>query len=154
MQALPGDAVTSLRVDLSDGDERFDDLLLGPRQGPVAPNGDLVIRDRAGNWTYGFSVVVDDARQSVDLVVRGADLVDETPRQIRLAQRLGRAGPPRFLHHPLIHKPGGAKLSKSDGDRGVRHLRDAGWTATAVRAEAARLGRIPERIVRAASTDD
>ncbi len=135
---------------LGDGEERFDDLLLGPRSGPVAPDGDLVIRDRAGNWTYTFAVVIDDVRQAVDLVVRGEDLVDETPRQIRLARLLGRATPPRFLHHPLIRKANGAKLSKSDGDTGVRDLRAAGWTPAEVRAEAARLGRIPEPIVLAA----
>ena len=151
-RTLPGDAVTSLRVALGDGDETFDDLLLGLQRGPVARDGDLVIRDRAGNWTYAFAVVVDDDRHGIDLVVRGDDLVAETPRQIRLGRRLGRVAPPAFLHHPLIRKAGGAKLSKSDGDTGVRELRASGWTAAEVRAESARHGRIPEAIALVAAT--
>ena len=83
---------------------------------------------------------------SDDLVIRGADLLSETARQIRLGGLLGRSAPPRFLHHPLIHKPSGAKLSKSDGDSGVRDLRAAGWTASDVRAEAARRARVPPEI--------
>jgi glutamyl/glutaminyl-tRNA synthetase len=151
-RALPGDAVTSLRVALGDGDETFDDVLLGRHRGSVSPDGDLVIRDRAGNWTYGFTVVVDDHRHGIDLVVRGDDLVAETPRQIRLGRRLGRVAPPAFLHHPLIRKAGGAKLSKSDGDTGVRELRVAGWSVADVRSEAARHGGVPEAIARLAAT--
>jgi len=91
-------------------------------------------------------VVVDDHRGGIDLVVRGEDLVAETPRQIRLGRRLGRLTPARFLHHPLIRKTGGAKLSKSGGDTGVRELRAAGWSAVEIRSEATRQGRIPEAI--------
>ena len=80
--------------------------------------GDLPIRDRDGNWTYAFAVVVDDLRQGVDLVVRGRDLLAATPAQIRLARLLGREAPATFAHHPLIRRPDGAKLSKADGDTG------------------------------------
>lgn len=145
--ALPEDAATSLRVDLGAGAESFEDLWLGPQVSDVARDGDLVVRDRAGNWTYGFAVVVDDLRHGVDLVVRGDDLLPETARQIRLARRLGRTEPARFLHHRLIRKDSGAKLSKSDGDTGVRDLRAAGWSASDVRAEAARLAQVPEDIL-------
>jgi glutamyl/glutaminyl-tRNA synthetase len=140
---LPVDAGTSLRVAVGPGTETFDDVLLGQQDGAPAVAGDLVVRDRAGNWTYGFAVVVDDLRQDVDLVVRGADLLPDTARQIRLGRLLGRDEPPRFLHHPLIRKSSGAKLAKSDGDAGVRDLRAAGWTSRQVRGEAARLGRLP-----------
>jgi glutamyl-tRNA synthetase/glutamyl-Q tRNA(Asp) synthetase len=109
------------------GIERFDDLRLGRQvQDPVLQCGDLLLRDRLGNWTYQFAVVVDDQRQGVDLVVRGEDLLDSTGRQIRLARMLGRETPPAFLHHPLILKRGGAKLSKADRDTSVRDLRAAG----------------------------
>jgi glutamyl/glutaminyl-tRNA synthetase len=141
--ALPDDAATSLRVALGAGTEAFDDLLLGRQAGDPAAPGDLVVRNREGHWSYGFAVVVDDLRQRVDLVVRGEDLVDDTVRQIRLGRLLGRQAPPRFLHHPLVRKRTGAKLSKSDGDTGVRDLRAAGWTSDAVRAEASRLGLVP-----------
>jgi glutamyl/glutaminyl-tRNA synthetase len=145
-KTLAGDAATSLRAGLGAGTETFDDLLLGPQIGDPAAGGDLVIRDRSGNWTYGFAVVVDDLRQDVDLVIRGEDLLPDTARQIRLARFLGRDEPPRYLHHPLIRKTSGAKLSKSDGDTGVRDLRAAGWTPEQVRAVATRLGRLPRDV--------
>ncbi len=147
-RTLPGDAATSLRVALGAGDEPFDDVRLGPLSGDPSAAADLVVRDRERHWSYGFAVVVDDLRQGIDLVVRGEDLLPETARQIRLARLLGRDQPPRFLHHPLIRKPSGAKLSKSNGDSGVRELRAAGWSATAVRAEAARLADVPEGLTR------
>ena len=149
-RALPGDAATSLRVALGAGEERFDDLRLGPQTGDPAATGDLVVRDREANWSYAFAVVVDDLRQRVDLVVRGEDLLPETARQIRLGRLLGRDEPPRFLHHPLIRKPSGAKLSKSDGDTGIADLRAAGHSADDVRGEAARLAAVPPSIVEAA----
>jgi glutamyl-Q tRNA(Asp) synthetase len=96
-------------------------------------------------------VVVDDDRQGVDLVIRGEDLLLETARQIRLGRLLGRETPARFLHHGLIRKPSGAKLSKSDHDTGVRDLRAAGWTVGRVRQEAARLAAIPTDVVDAAA---
>jgi glutamyl/glutaminyl-tRNA synthetase len=128
---------STVRAWIGDGDEPFDDLLLGLSGGRVAPHGDPVLRDPRGNWSYGFAVVVDDLDQGVDLVVRGRDLLHVTPGQIRLARILGRAAPPRFAHHPLIRKPGGAKLSKADGDTGIRDLRAAGWSAERVLGEAA-----------------
>jgi glutamyl-Q tRNA(Asp) synthetase len=74
-------------------------------------------------------VVVDDARHGVDLVIRGRDLLDATPGQLRLGRLLGRATPPAFLHHPLLRKPSGAKLSKADHDTAIRDLLDAGIPA-------------------------
>jgi glutamyl/glutaminyl-tRNA synthetase len=137
-----GDAAPTLRIDLGDGSESWDDALLGPSDGPVAPAGDLVVRDRHGNWTYGLCVVVDDLRQGVDLVVRGRDLLHATPAQIRLGRLLGRDDPPTFLHHPLIRRPDGSKLSKSSGDSGVRELRAAGHDPAEIirMAAAAQLG--------------
>jgi glutamyl-Q tRNA(Asp) synthetase len=125
-----------LRVVLGGGSESWSDMAVGPSEGPVAPGGDLPIRDRHGNWTYGFCVVVDDVRQGIDLVVRGEDLMESTPTQIRLAKALGRSSPPIFLHHPLVRRPDGSKLSKSAGDTGVRELRAAGVSAAEVIARA------------------
>jgi glutamyl-tRNA synthetase/glutamyl-Q tRNA(Asp) synthetase len=126
-----------LRVALGDGGETWTDARLGPASADVAQAGDLPIRDRHGDWTYGFCVVVDDLRQGVGLVVRGEDLRHATGSQIRLARVLGRTVPPTFLHHPLIHRPDGRKLSKSSGDTGVRDLRAAGHTPADVIAMAA-----------------
>lgn len=108
--------------------EAFDDLLLGPRSGDPSAAGDPALRDRHGNWTYPLCVVVDDLRHGVDLVIRGSDLLDATPLQLRLGRLLGREAPPAFLHHPLLRKPSGAKLSKADHDTSVRELLDAGAT--------------------------
>ena len=94
-------------------------------QTPADQCGDLLLKDRDGNWTYQFAVTVDDMNDDVDLVVRGVDLLSSTGRQIKLARMLGRPRPPQFFHHPLIVKPDGEKLSKASGDTGVRELRRA-----------------------------
>ena len=119
------------------GVERFVDELVGPQaQDPSEQCGDVLIRDRLGNWTYQFAVSVDDFRQGIDLVIRGVDLLPSTGRQIRLARLLGRERPPVFRHHPLIMKSADQKLSKSDRDTGIRDLRARGWTAERVRQAA------------------
>src|SRR4029077_2722890 len=87
------------------GVERFVDGRLGPQeQDPSTQTGDVLIRDRLGNWTYQFAVSVDDFRQGIDLVIRGEDLFASTGRQIRIARLLGRDRPAAFLHHALIMK--------------------------------------------------
>jgi len=126
-----------LRVRLEPSVERFVDLRLGPQeQRPSEQCGDLLARDRDGNWTYQFAAAVDDYAQGVTLVIRGVDLLASTGRQIQLARLLGRVDPPAFLHHPLIMKSPHQKLSKSDGDTGIRELRAKGWTAEQVIARA------------------
>jgi glutamyl-tRNA synthetase/glutamyl-Q tRNA(Asp) synthetase len=128
-----------IRLRLEPGAERFDDARVGPQcQEPARQCGDLLLRDRLGQWTYQFAVVVDDLRHGVSLVVRGEDLLDSTGRQLRLLRLLdGRA--PVYLHHELIRKPDGAKLSKSDGDTGIRELRAAGRSPAEVLGRAARV---------------
>ena len=117
------------RVIIEPGVERFVDEILGPQaQDPSEQCGDLLVRDRRGNWTYQFAVTVDDHLQRITDVIRGADLLSSTGRQIRLARMLGRAEPARFWHHALVMKSPGQKLSKSNHDTGVRDLRASGWT--------------------------
>ena len=143
-----------LRVELASIRERFDDALLGAQeQEPANRCGDLLLRDRLGNWTYQFSVVVDDLRQGIDLVIRSADLLDSTGRQLALRRMLGAPAATVFAHHPLILKPGGEKLSKARRDTGLRDLRAAGWTAERVLGEAAHRGGLlpPARLLRAGS---
>src|SRR5690242_6519988 len=104
--------------------ERFTDLRHGPQeQRPFEQCGDVLVRDRDGNWTYQFAATVDDFVQGVTLVIRGDDLLASTGRQIQLGRLLGRHTPPRFLHHALLMKTPTQKLSKSDGDSGVADLR-------------------------------
>lgn len=136
---LPEAQGRGIRVRLDPSIERFADLRMGPQQQrPHEQCGDLLVRDRDGNWTYQFAVVVDDWRQGVNVVIRGEDLLDSTGRQIQLARVLGRQHPPAFLHHELLMKSPMQKLSKSDGDTGVRELRARGWTPDRVRAAALR----------------
>ena len=133
------------RVVMSPGIERFDDLRLGPQeQEPAAQCGDLLVRDRLGQWTYQFAVVVDDMEHGIDVVIRGEDLLASTGRQIRVGRLLGRGRPPLFLHHPLIVKPDGSKLSKSAGDTGIAELRAAGVSAAEVLGRAAELAGLLE----------
>jgi len=128
-RGLPLSDGAGWRVRMDAGVEAFVDGLLGPQaQDPSAQCGDVLVRDRLGNWTYQFVAAVDDFRQDIDLVIRGVDLLPSTGRQIRLARLLGRATPAEFRHHPLIMKSPDQKLSKSDGDTGVRDLRARGWT--------------------------
>ena len=128
-RGLPEAPGLGLRVRLEPTVERFVDLRHGPQeQRPSEQCGDVLVRDREGNWTYQFAATVDDLVQGVTLVVRGDDLLASTGRQIQLARLLGREEPPQFLHHPLIMKSADQKLSKSDGDTGVRDLRARGWT--------------------------
>ena len=142
---LPEDEGTGLRVAVGAGTERWLDLLAGPVADEPAAAGDLLVRDRQGNWTYAFCVVVDDMRHGIELVIRGRDLLDATPVQLRLARLLGRETPPMFLHHPLVRRSTGEKLSKSEGDTSVRSLLDAGRTPAELFGLAARLaGLTPE----------
>ena len=132
-RGLPVDNGIGWRVRMDPGAERFVDGILGPQeQDPSQQCGDVSIRDRLGNWTYQFCAAVDDFRQDIDLVIRGVDLLPSTGRQIRLARLLGRPTPAEFRHHPLIMKSADQKLSKSDGDTGVRDLRARGWTPSRV----------------------
>jgi glutamyl-Q tRNA(Asp) synthetase len=114
------------------------DLLAGSiEQTPAEQCGDLLLRDRDGNWTYQLAVTVDDIRQGVTLVIRGSDLLSSTGRQLLLGRMLRRTNPPYFLHHPLVLGSQGEKLSKSARDTGVRELRAKGLAPEEVIGRAA-----------------
>lgn len=84
--------------------------------------GDFYLRRADGVFAYQLAVVVDDALMGVTEVVRGADLLSSTPRQLWLYRELGLT-PPRFTHMPLLLAPDGRRLSKRDGDQSLENLR-------------------------------
>jgi glutamyl-Q tRNA(Asp) synthetase len=105
------DAAIRLRV--PDSSYGFIDRVQGDyRQHLGREVGDFVIRRRDGFYAYQLAVVLDDAWQGITDVVRGADLLDSTPRQLYLQELLSLAHP-RYLHVPLIIQPDGHKLGKS-----------------------------------------
>jgi glutamyl-Q tRNA(Asp) synthetase len=83
---------------------------------------------------YHLAVVVDDALQGVDLVVRGADLFDAVPVQ-RLLQTLLELPAPAYLHHPILLGPDGKRYAKRDKAETLRALRASGMTPAELRAE-------------------
>jgi glutamyl-Q tRNA(Asp) synthetase len=138
---IPEASTHARRVRLPSAAVTFDDMRHGTlTQVPADQCGDLLLRDRDGSWTYQFAVVVDDMDDDVSVIVRGDDLLGSTGRQWLLAEMLGRATPPRVLHHPLVLHADGQKLSKSRGDTGIAELRANGLTPDAVLGRAAFLG--------------
>ena len=94
---------------------RFDDRWLGPITETLSEStGDFVLKRADGFWAYQLAVVIDDAEQGVTDVVRGADLLGSTARQIYL-QRLLQLPTPRYLHVPVVTNAVGEKLSKQTG---------------------------------------
>ncbi len=111
---------------------RFADRVQGERRERVdLTAGDFVLKRRDGLYAYQLAVVVDDLLMGVDEVVRGADLLASTARQLQLIRALG-GRPPAYAHVPLLLGAGGAKLSK----------RDPCWTLCGLRAAGAR----PEQV--------
>lgn len=93
--------------------------------------GDFVLKRRDGLYAYQLAVVVDDLRMEIDEVVRGADLLDSTARQIQLLEALG-GKPPAYAHVPLVVNARGEKLSKRDRGLTLRSLREKGLPPDAV----------------------
>ena len=128
-----GRAMRSLRLRMPDAgmDEvSFTDRFAGRvTQHLARDSGDFVLKRADGYWAYQLAVVVDDAEQGVTDVVRGADLLDSTPRQIFLQRVLG-VPTPRYLHVPVVRNANGEKLSKQTGALAVT----AGDEASAVAA--------------------
>lgn len=103
----------AIRVRVPELEYAFTDRVQGEyRQHLGRDVGDFIIRRRDGLYAYQLAVVLDDAAQGVTDIVRGADLLDSTPRQLYLQELLG-LSQPRYLHVPLIVQPDGHKLGKS-----------------------------------------
>lgn len=120
-------AAIRLRADAAEYTVR--DLLHGEFTGVV---DDFVLRRNDGVTAYNLAVVVDDAEQGIDQVVRGDDLLPSTPRQAYLASLLSIPSP-EYAHVPLVVNSDGARLAKRDGAVTLRDLADAGCPPAAVR---------------------
>jgi glutamyl-Q tRNA(Asp) synthetase len=138
----PGRSPRSLRLRVPEAGAdviTFQDRLAGVvSQHLAGESGDFVLKRADGYWAYQLAVVVDDAEQGVTDVVRGADLLDSTPRQIFL-QRLLNVPTPRYLHVPVVRNADGDKLSKQTGALAVRPG-DEGAAVAALRQAAGFLG--------------
>lgn len=121
-----------------DGDVSWNDAVYGRITISNRELDDLIIM-RDGIPTYNFAVVVDDWDMKVSHVVRGADHINNTPRQINLYNALG-AEIPVFAHLPLINGPDGQKLSKRHGSVSVMEYENRGFLPEAVFNYLARLG--------------
>ncbi len=126
----PGKSARAWRLQVPDDIVEFTDRLCGRQAQNLAHDvGDFVLKRADGFWAYQLAVVVDDAAQGVTDVVRGADLIDSTGRQIYLQHLLG-LPTPTYLHVPVVTNADGEKLSKQTGalafDRdGQQILQDA-----------------------------
>ena len=96
---------------------------------------DFVVRRNDGDFAYNLAVTVDDAEQGVGEVVRGSDLLDTTPRQLWLYDRLGLAAPARFSHVPLMLGEDGERLAKRHGAITLEEQTDVGKSPDEVRKE-------------------
>ena len=119
----PGRSMRSLRLRVPDKGVdaiTFTDRFMGTLTQHLAlDSGDFVLKRADGYWAYQLAVVVDDADQGVTDIVRGADLIDSTARQIYLQTLLG-VPTPRYLHVPVVRNADGEKLSKQTGALAVQ----------------------------------
>ncbi|TYP00298.1 glutamyl-tRNA synthetase [Geothermobacter ehrlichii] len=122
-----------------EGETAFDDLIKGPISFRNDELDDLIIRRSDGSPTYNFVVVVDDATMGINLVLRGDDHVNNTPRQIQLYQALGYPVP-RFAHVPMILGADKTRLSKRHGATSVMAYREQGYLPEAMVNYLVRLG--------------
>ncbi len=120
------DAGAALRFRVPAGPIAFFDELQGPKvYDPLATTGDYVVRRKDGIAAYQLAVVVDDAAMEITDVVRGADLLSSTARQILLYRAL-ELDQPRWMHVPLLVEAEGVRLSKRSGSLTVGELRKRG----------------------------
>ncbi|HJW68790.1 MAG TPA: tRNA glutamyl-Q(34) synthetase GluQRS, partial [Candidatus Binatia bacterium] len=124
--ARPWKRPPAIRLRVPPGEVVVEDTLQGiVRQDVAATVGDFVLRRGDGVFAYQLAVVVDDLAMGVTEVVRGADLLSSTPRQVLLSKLLGLT-PPRYAHVPLVLDRAGERLAKRGGGVTLREQRAAG----------------------------
>lgn len=129
--APAGRDARALRVRTDHAEIQFEDRLQGAQSSALETDvGDYVVKRADGHYAYQLAVVVDDAAQGITEVVRGADLLASTARQIHLQQLLG-LSTPEYLHLPAVLNSQGEKLSKQTQ---ARPLHDGQPAVTLCRA--------------------
>lgn len=103
----------------------FEDLVLGPQRFSAPAGGDFILRRADGVFAYQLAVAVDDAGMGVTDVIRGADLLDSTPRQLAILSALELPAP-GYGHVPLVTDAQGERLAKRTSAHSVRELRAGG----------------------------
>jgi len=124
------DRPPALRFRFDDPSPGFDDVVHG-NYPAGAVGGDFVVRRADGVWAYQLAVTIDDAEMGITEVIRGADLLSSTPRQIALYRALDRRVPD-FAHVPLVIDRDGVRLSKRHGSTAIESFRSRGVEATEV----------------------
>jgi len=128
--ALPAsfeDRGTNWRLIVDEGAVSFEDRVMGRRSiDPWAEVGDFVVWTKRRSPSYQLACAVDDTRQGVTHIVRGADLLGSTARQILIRGALGISGEPAHYHLPLVRGVDGRRLAKRHGDTRLSHYRGLG----------------------------
>lgn len=140
----------STRIKADDLELGFTDLFMPAYKENLAQQvGDFILQRKDGPYAYQLAVVVDDTLQGINHVIRGADLYDQTPRQMFLQQCLGYATP-SYGHIPLIMSPQGQKLSKQNLAKAIA----AAQAPTLITDALIRLGQQPPRELHGAPIED
>lgn len=117
----------SIRFKLPHRSYSYTDLILGEQSFAPGFGGDFVVKRADGMWAYQLACTVDDIEMGITHVLRGADLVDSTPRQLALMDVLN-ATPPSYAHTPLWMGTDGHRLSKRNGAQSIAELREQGYS--------------------------
>jgi len=123
--SLLGAAGMAWRIRVPDRATVFEDAFAGRQEFNIQQTvGDFLVATKTGLTSYQLAVVVDDARQGIDQVVRGDDLLASTPRQMLLYDRLNLGPSPTYTHLPLVIGEDGRRLAKRHGDSRLMHYRE------------------------------
>ncbi|MCG8450593.1 MAG: tRNA glutamyl-Q(34) synthetase GluQRS [Pirellulales bacterium] len=124
------DGAYAWRLRVPEGETTFVDTFAGEQSHNVQQTvGDFLVRTKTKLASYQLAVVVDDARQNIDQVVRGDDLIPSTPRQLLLYDRLQLPAVPTYTHLPLVVGEDGRRLAKRHGDSRLLHYHEQGVRA-------------------------
>ena len=142
LKQVPEGKAATLRFAMPEGETiEFEDIVRGHQRFHTDDIGDFIIRKADGMPTFMFCNAIDDSLMGVNLALRGEDHLTNTPRQLLILKALGLPAP-QYGHISLILGEDGAPLSKRNGSRSIRELREQGYLPLAVVNYLARLGHV------------